>query len=462
MLNCIKSRLSHVAKIRFGIAILCIFLLPAIGNAAVFPEESLNDIGLKAYLYAYPMVLMETVRMTSGIPDNTLSHARSFNTPTDETVIRPNVDVLYTDLYLNLSHGPVTITFPAMGNRFWIFQCMDWWTDTFADMGTRTSGGSAQTYTFVGPDYQEEIPEKNVNIIRAPTNRVWLFGRIYSSGTPGDLATVHALQNAIKLKGRSVPKHYNESAPTTVSGTAPQQSVSEMTAETFFETFVSALAINAPHQEDWPTVALLDSIGIVPGRHFNFSSLSSEVQAALTSAMTEAPPIIAGVAAPGALINGWHFTTMFTGSYGGASIPYRAYIAKVGLGANFPDDAIYPGSVGALNGATNNYTMHFDKGQFPPVNGFWSITLYDGNGNLVSNPINRYAIRSADVNSFVYNSDGSVDIYIQNTSPGSASQANWLPCPAGTFGLLLRMYWPNSGVLYGTSTWKMPAVVAAP
>ena len=179
MLNCIKSRLSHVAKIRFGIAILCIFLLPAIGNAAVFPEESLNDIGLKAYLYAYPMVLMETVRMTSGIPDNTTVHARSFNTPTDETVIRPNVDVLYTDLYLNLSHGPVTITFPAMGNRFWIFQCMDWWTDTFADMGTRTSGGSAQTYTFVGPDYQEEIPEKNVNIIRAPTNRVWLFGRIY-------------------------------------------------------------------------------------------------------------------------------------------------------------------------------------------------------------------------------------------------------------------------------------------
>ncbi|MEN6439641.1 MAG: DUF1214 domain-containing protein, partial [Syntrophobacter sp.] len=230
----------------------------------------------------------------------------------------------------------------------------------------------------------------------------------------------------------------------------------------FFTTFANIMRKNKPHAEDWPMRALMNKIGIYPGSPFEFNRLSAETQSALNAAVIDAQNVITtnmATLAPGQVINKtWKFDTLFEGSYG-AAYPYRAAVARYGIGANLPDDAIYPYVTISLDGSAHTYTIHFDSGQLPPVNAFWSITMYTSEGYLYANSINKYAIRSAD--SFVTNPDGSIDLYIQNQAPANqALRANWLPCPAAPFSVSLRMYWPSTQILYGTSSWKMPAIVA--
>jgi len=449
-------------RISLSIAALCVFLLftPCVSMGVT--QESDYDIGIKAYIYAYPMVLLDTTRQQRNLPDNTFNHLRTFADPNERLVIRPNLDTLYSSAYLNLSQGPITLTLPDMGDRYYMIQLMDYWTDTFANMGTRVTGNTAQKFTIVGPDWKGEIPSSSVRIIKSPTNRVWLLGRLYSNGTTEDLAIVNALQDKMLLSGPGVPETQSVSesaAGATGSGLTPPQIVAQMDAATFFKTFTRLLKKNGPHQEDWPMRPLLKKIGIYPGATFRFHHLSAETQAALTSATADALKIIStNMAAkiPGTVMNTWRADTLFAGNYGTA-YAYRAYIAMYGLGANLPDDAVYPKPTIALSGA-NNYTIHFESGQLPPAKAFWSITLYDSEGYLLANPINRCAIRSSD--SLTYNTDGSMDLYIQNASPGTDKEANWLPAPTGSFSLALRIYWPGTDLLYGSSTWKMPAIVA--
>ncbi len=468
------------------LAVLCLLMLPASGNAkkvstgySYVSTETDYDIGLKTYIYAYPMVLLDTTRTQSGHLDNTLYHARTFAEPTDTNVVRPNVDTLYSSAYLNLSKGPLTLTLPDMGDRYYMIQLMDAWTDTFADMGTRTSGNARQKFMIVPPNWTGTIRNNNVNIIKAPTDRVWLLGRIYSDGTTADLKIVNQLQNEMHLTKSA--SSASESATlaeadeeagdedTTVGGTTssnsgltPPQIVAQMDAETFFTAFANIMKQNKPHAEDWPMRALMNKIGIYPGSSFRFSSLSTDTQSALNTAVTDALTVIAKnipAIQPGTVENNtWLFNTLFLGSYG-AAYPYRAFMALYGLGANLTDDAIYPSATISLDGSAHTYTIHFASGQLPPVNGFWSITMYTSRGYLYANSINKYAFRSAD--SFVTNSDGSIDLYIQNQPPSDPGlqASNWLPCPAAAFAMNLRMYWPSTQILYGTSSWKMPAIV---
>jgi len=468
-----QARFAFLKNILLAAAVLCFVMLPASGNAKGVSTETDHDIGLKTYMYAYPMVLLDTTRTQGGYSDNKLYHSRTFADPTETTVIRPNVDTLYTTAYLNLSSGPIVLTVPDMGDRYYMIQLMDAWTDTFADMGTRTSGNAKQKFMIVPPHWTGTIPSDNVNIIKAPTHRVWLLGRIYSDGSAADLEIVNQLQDKMKLTrsasnapmSAGLAEADEEDAATDITnagtGLTPPQIVAQMDAKTFFTTFAKIMKKNKPHAEDWPMRALMNKIGIYPGSPFKFSSLSAETQSALSTAVTDAQKIILKNIAsiqPGTIVNTWKFNTLFLGSYG-AAYPYRAFIAYYGLGANLPDDAIYPGATISMDGSAHTYTIHFDSGQLPPVNAFWSITMYTSSGYLYENSINRYAIRSSD--SLVTNADGSVDIYIQNQAPGDSSlQANWLPCPAASFTMSLRMYWPSTEVLYGTSSWKMPAIVA--
>lgn len=207
MLNCVRSRLFKT--IILGVAVLCVVLLPAVGNAkqkAIVSGEDVNTIAIKAYIYAYPMMYTEATREWVDIPDNTLENVTKFSTP-DSSANAPNVDTLYSDGFLNLERGPVTLTFPDMGSRYWTFNLYDYWSDDFAEIGTRTTGNSAQSVKIVGPDWPEEIPEGSVKVIRAPTTRVMVINRIWCSGTTQDVAAVNALQNEVKLSGPGVPKH---------------------------------------------------------------------------------------------------------------------------------------------------------------------------------------------------------------------------------------------------------------
>lgn len=465
-----------------SVTIFCTFLLPTSSHATVRVSPSLTqssstendyDIGIKAYMYAYPMVLLETTRMQSVMTDNILYNMRNFADPSETDVVRPNIDTLYTIAYLNLSNGPLFLEVPNMGtlpgqevkDRFFMIQLMDWWSDTFADIGTRTSGNSAQTYMIVGPDWAGANPNMQVNMIKSPTNRVWLVGRIYSDGTSDDIATVNMLQDNIKLFDADIVScSAKKNLKTAEQASTPPEIVANMSADIFFTTFAGLMKENKPHEADWPMVALLRKIGINPGASFYFKRLSPETQKSLINAASDAQYIIKNLKVPSNIVNGWAMNNLFMGSYG-AAYPFRAFIAMTGLGANLPDDAIYPTFVATPppDGSKHNYTIHFlNKDQLPPVNAFWSITMYDEHGYLITNSINRYSISSRDT--LNYNSDGSLDLYIQYGSPGTDLETNWLPAPNGPFSITLRMYWPTVDVLYGpadpnTPPWQMPAMV---
>jgi hypothetical protein len=205
-------------------------------------------------------------------------------------------------------------------------------------------------------------------------------------------------------------------------------------------------------------------IGLVPGQPFDASKLGPDVANALQSVPKDtAAKLVSGMKTLGTMVNGWMFSTKM-GVYGTDYLG-RAVTTAFGLGANRPQDAIYPTSEVDANGkpydGSNKYVMHFDKGQMPPALGFWSLTMYNGQYFFVDNPLNRYTLSSR--TKFVTNADGSVDMYLQSDSPGKAKEANWLPAPKGKFILMLRLYWPREtppSLIDGT--WKIPPVTQVP
>jgi hypothetical protein len=232
--------------------------------------------------------------------------------------------------------------------------------------------------------------------------------------------------------------------------------INEMPALKYFEYGAELMKQNRPHLTDWSIVARLKRIGLEPGKSFDGGKLSSELwkrgPAAGLKRMRDKVPTIARVT------NGWSMNTDTMGVYGDYYLK-RAIVAMVGLGANQPEDAVYPLNVSDAEGnpvtAKNNYVLHFSKNDMPPANAFWSLTMYDAEGFQVANPINRFAIGDRDALKF--NADGSLDLYIQNQSPGRDREANWLPSPkSGELGLTLRLYAPRLEALDGR--WNPPPI----
>jgi len=243
--------------------------------------------------------------------------------------------------------------------------------------------------------------------------------------------------------------------------TPPKAQVDSMPANIFFQYAAELLKANPPHVTDQPMIDQLRKIGIEPGKSFDFEKASPAIRNALVAAREDAQklmewkiPTIARIA------NGWSMNTDTMGVYGNYYLK-RAIVAQVGLGANLPEDAIYPLNLADESGkpldGTNKYTLHFEKGYMPPANAFWSVTLYDSDGYQVGNPLNRFAVSSW--MPFKYNADGSLDLYFQNQSPGAEKEANWLPAPKGPFNLTMRLYAPRSEAL--TGKWNPPPVTRA-
>jgi hypothetical protein len=245
--------------------------------------------------------------------------------------------------------------------------------------------------------------------------------------------------------------------------TPPIEVVAAMDAATFFNRMAMLMKNNPPAAADAPTVAKLANIGIVPGQPFDLNKNGSEAAKAIADGVEDGKKKVIELGHnPGnaKLTNGWIIMVKNIGSYG-TNYDARAGVAWVGFGANIPDDAIYPltrvdADNNPLNGA-NKYVIHFDKDQTPPVNAFWSLTMYNAKQAFVANPINRYAI--GDRGKMKFNPDGSLDIYLQHDSPGKAKESNWLPADADSFNLILRMYWPKQQVLSGT--WTPPPIQKA-
>ena len=423
-------------------------------------KREAREIGIEAYVYAYPLVTMEMTRriMTnvetpagSKAPMGQFARLRGYPAVDDRSVTAPNADTLYTVAWFDLSKEPWIINQPDMKGRFFVLPMLDGWTNVFADPGKRTTGTGAQQFAITGPGWKGKLPP-GVKEYKSATNMVWLLGRIYCTGTPEDYAAVHQLQDqmtAVPLSGFGKPATPMAGAvdDSVDMKASTREQVDAMDAGTFFALFAKLLKSNPPSKDDAPMVAKLAKIGIVPGQDFDMARLDPVVAKGLAEAPKPARAQIMGwmkkgiVAGDFKLKNGWLLTTK-TGLYG-TNYRQRALITAIGLGANRPQDAIYPTSEGPdilqKYSGDKKYVMHFKKGELPPVNGFWSMTMYDKDYFFVPNPLNRYTVSQR--NDFTRNADGSVDLLIQNESPGPGKEQNWLPAPKGEFILMMRLYW---------------------
>jgi hypothetical protein len=438
-------------------------------TAATGPGES-RDVGINAYIYLYPLVTIDRTRQQAtniepgkrpGFgPMNTFSHIREFPAADFKAVVRPNFDTLYSSAWLDLTGGPIVVSAEAdPDSRYYELPMYDMWTDVFAVPGQRTTGTEAGSWAVTPPGWQGDLPA-GVDRIDAPTPYVWIIGRTQTNG-PADYPTVHKIQDAFRLTplthwGGQAPPVSAVTDPAVDMVTPPLDQVNSMTAEDFFDNGLRLMQLHPPHLTDWSLIAQMRRLGLVAGARFvdldpAVCSALHDAPAAALQAMQQAFPRLATV------INGWQMNIDAMGVYGNFYIK-RAVVAMVGLGANSPEDAVYPILMADANGkpltGDNNYVLHFDKAGLPPVHAFWSVTMYDAQGFQAANSLNRFAIGDRDP--LHYNLDGSLDLYLQHTSPGPGKEANWLPAPQGPLGVTMRLYSPKAPVLNGT--WAPPAV----
>jgi hypothetical protein len=464
----------HAALAAF---LLCLGMaVSSTARAADNPASpDVDAMAVEAYIYAYPLVTVELTRrrLTNVVaplgtmaPMGQFARLRTYPNASYRDVTAPNADTLYTYAYLDLSKEPWVVSLPDLKGRFAVFSIFDGWTTVFADPGKRTTGTGAQTFAITGPGWKGSLPA-GMKEYKSATQVVLFNGKIYCTGTAEDYTQVHVLQDKVTaVPLSSYGKPYTPTAgkvdPTFDMKTLVRDQVNGMDGAAYFKLFADLLKTNPPYPEDAAMVAKLVKLGIVPGSDFDTAKVDPAVAQALAKAAKTALPRIAGWERQGVaagdwrLENGW-VTTTKTGPYG-TDYVQRALIAMIGLYANLSQDSIYPVSngpeVGQQYGGANRYVMHFNKGQMPPVNGFWSLTMYNAQYFFVDNPLNRYNVSSR--SKFKTNADGSVDVYIQRDSPGKDKEANWLPAPAEQFILIMRMYWPRESVLDGS--YKLPPV----
>ena len=377
-------------------------------------------------------------------------------------VTAPNADTLYTTAFIDVGKDPWVLSIPDMKDRYFLMPMLDGWTNVFQVPGKRTTGTGAQTYAITGPGWKGTLPP-GVKEYKSPTSIVWILGRIYCTGTPEDYAAVHALQDQFALVPlSSYGKPYTPPAgtvdPSIDMKTAVREQVNRMDAVSYFNLLAQLMKANPPAAADAPELTKFAKIGLVPGKDFDASKLDADFVKRIPQVAFDRIMLQFKVGKSIRNINGWMYDSE-TGVYG-TDYLNRAFVAAIGLGANRIQDAVYPTSLKDAEGkaydGANKYGIHIPKGQLPPVRGFWSVTMYDANYFFVANPINRYSISARQ--NLKANPDGSIDLYVQNQSPGADKESNWLPAPKDKFILMLRMYWPNEkppSIINGT--WKPPA-----
>jgi hypothetical protein len=452
-----------------GLSLCPVLSLAAQAQSAITEQEA-QSIARDAYIYFYPLVTMDVTRkqLTNvepgkgvGAPMNALFSFPAFPTADMRQVVRPNFDTLYTVGYLDLTKEPMVVSVPDTGGRYYLLPMLDMWTDVFASPGWRTTGTQAGNFLLTPRGWSGTVPA-GFTPIEAPTPYVWIIGRTKTDGPP-DYDAVHKVQAGYKITPLSQwgkpPKPVEAKIdPSIDMKTPPKTQVDTMKGGDYFAYAAELLKLQPPHLTDEPIIAQMKRIGIEPGKSFDIGKADPVVKKAVEAApeagrqlMAWKIPTLARVA------NYWSMNTDTMGVYGNYYLK-RAIIAQFGLGANLPEDAIYPVNLGdetgkPLDGA-NKYTIHFDKGATPPVNAFWSLTLYDDDGFQVANNLNRFAVSSW--MPFKYNPDGSLDLYFQNESPGADKEVNWLPAPKGAFNLTMRLYGPQSDAL--TGKWNPPPI----
>jgi hypothetical protein len=477
----LKENLLPMSKFLYSLLFVTLFISSCNSGPSTSPTptsgntihgDSVISIAKKAFVYGVPLFLIDVTKkkitnVAAPVPGlmaplNQITISTSFP-PQDQTIIvRPNADTYYVVGFFDLSKEPVVMTVPATRDNYYLLPMLDAYTNVFSSPGKRTGFTKGGTFLLTGPGWKDSILS-GMKEIKAPTSTIWLIGRFQVNNEKQGAAVVVPLEKKITViplsafgKPYSAPKGVVD---TSFSKAYPNDQLANISIDSFFNYINQLMVPNPPAAADSAAINEFAKIGVGPGLKFDLSSFDTATQLVLKEIPKAVVAHINEILKVGAVkpVNGWSVAYKGFGNFG-TDYNLRALVAFLGLGANIPEDAVYPTSAvdsagNPYNGA-NKYVMHFAKGQTPPVNAFWSLTMYNADGYFIANPINRYAIGNR--NPLKYNTDGSLDLYFQNTSPGKDKESNWLPAPAGIFNLCLRLYWPKEEFLSGN--WTPPPV----
>ncbi|MEI7937287.1 MAG: DUF1254 domain-containing protein [Verrucomicrobiota bacterium] len=437
-------------------------------------------IAKQGFIYGLPIVMNYAVMYeyfadrNSGqwkAPFNQIQNEHRVFTYKDTTVIGPNSDTPYSVVGMDLRAEPLVLSVPAVEQgRYYSVQLCDGNTFNYGYIGSRATGTEAGDYMVVGPDWQGETPPGIKKVFRSST---MLSMAIYRTQlvSPEDMPNVEKVQSGYKVQPLSAFLH--QPAPPAARVINFPNINKELVKKNFFEYLDFALQFAPAGPEERENRAQLARIGIGPGKSFDFKDLSLEHKVEVGLGMKEGEKQVEEKSANlGKDINGWRVGSAFgdrTFFHGDWLL--RAAAAKSGIYGNTAEEATYPLTRKDVNdqlldGSKHNYTLTFAAGQLPPVNAFWSVTMYDGKTELlIKNPLDRYLINSPMLSNLKKNDDGSLTIYIQHDSPGADKESNWLPAPSGPIYMAMRLYWPKteppSILPPGEGTWKPPGVMVA-
>ncbi len=451
--------------------------------AASLPAPSIAEvkaIAEEGFIYGLPIVMNYAVQYAYAVDRNSGQFKAPFNqianehrvfTYKDTAVVTANSDTPYSFMWMDLRAEPMVLSVPAVDKkRYYSVMLNDGNTFNYGYMGSRATGNEPGDYLVAGPRWKGETPPGIKKAFRSTTDfsvagyRTQLFD-------PSDMPNVIKVQDGYKVQPLSA--YLKQPAPPAAPAIDWPKIDKDMVKTGFFEYLDFMLQFAPPGPEEEAIRAKLATIGIGPGKKFNFKDLSAEHKAAILLAMKEGETKVDQYLAAGAKkVNGWNIGSWFgdRAFYNGNWL-LRAAGAKGGIYGNDSAEAVYPLTKALADGteldaSKHKYTLTFTRDQYPPVNAFWSVTMYDGKTQLlIENPINRYLINSPMLPQMKKNPDGSVRLYIQKDSPGKDKESNWLPAPNGPVYLVMRLYWPKteppSVLPAGEGTWKPPAIVAS-
>ncbi|EHQ28919.1 DUF1254 domain-containing protein [Mucilaginibacter paludis] len=429
----------------------------------------------QAYIYGLPVVFTDFTRQVAHAANNTFSHGHQFPDHTSRWVVAPNNDTNYSSAFLDLGDDAVVLSIPDTKDRYFVVPLMDAWTNVFASFGKRTTGTKAQKYLISGPRWEGSVPQ-GLTQVKAPTDLVWVIGRIQVNSPDDQINFVSKIQDQFSLttlsnwvKGNEVssPVKFTQypNTPSQVKDVQNKkatvvQAIKNIPIESYFNYLNDLLVKNPPLAGDEAFIKQLEKVGIKAGNKFSLTDFDSGTQEIIRKIPEE---VFHRFDAAGLSLE--NVKPLSGSKIGDYKTDYltRALVAYKGLGALTPEEATYIGyytdaDKNALDG-NYNYTIHFEKGKLPPSTAFWSLTLYDKDRYLTANAIRRYAI--GDRNNLKFNPDGSLDIYVQHENPGKEKENNWLPAPTESFNVVLRIYVPSPSYLKDHNVWVNPPLVKA-
>ncbi len=445
---------------------------PSIAETKAIAEEG--------FIYGLPIVMNYAVMNEYAVDTKSSQYKAPFNqinsmhrvaTYKDTAIITPNSDTPYSMMFLDLRAEPMVLSVPAVAKgRYYSVMLCDGNTYNFGYIGSRPTGSKPGDFLVVGPDWKGATPAGIKKVFSSTTPFAFAVYRTQLIDAE-DMPNVEKVQAGYKAQPLSA--FLKQAAPPAAPKIAFLPATTEGIRANFFEYLNAALQFVPPSPEDKEIRAKLARLGIGTGKPFELADLSPEQRAAVLQGMKEGDEKVDKWLAGGMKnVNGWGIGSFFGDrAFFRGDWLMRAGAAKGGLYGNDAVEAVYPFTrtdvTGEpLDGSKHNYTLTFPAGQLPPVNSFWSVTMYDGKSQLlIENPIDRYLINSPMLPQMKKNADGSLSLYIQKDSPGKAKEANWLPAPNGPIYLVMRLYWPKttppSILPAGAGTWKPPGVQRA-